>query len=67
MTPNVHMTETSHMSPAELDRLAAHYVRTAKQLRSEAFNTMFKALFSRASNGVKTIFSRPGTLAGSTR
>lgn len=67
MTFEAKTTDTHNMSPAELDRLNAHYVQTAKRLRSEAITGLFSGLFSGIFDRFKGLFGRPHTLAGSTR
>ena len=61
------MTEVKYLSPAELDRLNDHYVKEAKKLRAEMFGHLFSGLFSYIAKAVTEPFSRPRTLAGSTR
>ena len=67
MTSKLNYTDLEDMTPAELDRLTAHYIQTAKRLRSEAVHGLLSALFSGVFDRIKGVFGRPHTLAGSAR
>ncbi len=67
MTSNAHMTDKITLSSEDLDRMADHYVKTARRLRSEAFHSMFRTLFSSIFTGIKRAPSGSHTLAGSLR
>lgn len=67
MTSSAHMSDKATLSSEDLDRMAGYYVKRAKQLRSEAFHNMFRALFSNLFSASKRTPSRPQKLAGSLR